>query len=53
MWFNDCVVGKSGQSANPIIAMVVPYNNNSIIIYAHVYVYESINWKNSQTLGLI
>ena len=26
-WFNDCVLGKSGQIANPIIAMVdpVPY----------------------------
>ena len=27
MWFNDCVLGKGGQSTNPIIAKVdpVPY----------------------------
>ena len=27
-WFNDCVLDKSGQSTDPIIAMVdpVPYN---------------------------
>ena len=23
-WFNDCALGKSGQIANPIIAMVDP-----------------------------
>ena len=23
-WFNDCVLGKSGQSTNPIIAKVDP-----------------------------
>ena len=42
-WFNDCVLRKSGQIANPIIAMVdpVPYYN----IHTHVYVCESINCK--------
>ena len=38
--FNDCILGQSGQIANPIIAMVdpIPY-----ILYAHIYVCESIN----------
>ena len=31
-WFNDCVVGKSGPSTNPIIANVDPVPYNSIII---------------------
>ena len=29
-WFNNCVVGKSGQSANPLIAKVDPVPYNSI-----------------------
>ena len=29
-WFNDCVLGKSGQIANPIIAMVDPISYYSI-----------------------
>ena len=37
-WFNDCVLGKSGQIANPIIVMV-----DRVIVYAHIYVCESIN----------
>ena len=39
-WFHDCVLGKSGQIANPIMAMVdpVPY----YCICAH-YVCKSIN----------
>ena len=39
-WFNDCILGKSGQIANLIIAMVdpVPYYS----IRAHVYVCEFI-----------
>ena len=36
-WFNDCVLGKSGQIANPIIVMVDP------VPYIIVYVCESIN----------
>ena len=30
VWFNDCVIGKSGQSTNPIIANVDPVPYNSI-----------------------
>ena len=37
-WFNECVLGKSGQIANPIIAMVDP------VLYAYVYACESINY---------
>ena len=40
VWFNDCIVGKSGQITNPIITMATPYH---IIVYMHVYVCESIN----------
>ena len=29
-WFNDCVVGKSGQGMNPIIVNVDPVPYNSI-----------------------
>ena len=39
-WFDDCVLGKSGQIVNPIIANVAPYR---IIVYANVYVCKSIN----------
>ena len=39
-WFNDYVLGRSGQIANPIIA--TPYR---IIVYVHVYVCESINYE--------
>ena len=41
-WFNDRIQGRSGQIANPIIAMVDPVLYYSIV-YAHVYVCESIN----------
>ena len=30
-WFNDCVLGKSGQIVTPMIAMVDP------VVYVHVY----------------
>ena len=39
VWFNDCILGKSGQIANPIIATSTLY---CIIVYAHVYVCECI-----------
>ena len=37
-WFNDCIFGKSGQIANPIIAKddPIPYHS----IHAHIYVCE-------------
>ena len=46
---NNCIIVKSGQIANPIIAInnPVPYCS----VYVHVYVCESINcetYKNSQ-----
>ena len=36
-WFNECVLGKSGQIANPIIAMVDPvlYAYVNLLIIAH------------------
>ena len=38
-WFNDCVLGKSGQIANPIIAMVdpVPYYSIRACLCLRIY----------------
>ena len=37
-WFNDCILGKLGQIANPQWSTLY-----HIIVYAHVYVCKSIN----------
>ena len=39
VWFNDCVVGKSGQIANPIIAMVDPIPYYSIHARLRLQIY--------------
>ena len=41
-WFNNCVLGKSSQPANPIFT---PY---CITVYAHIYVYNSISCKRTK-----
>ena len=38
-WFNDCVLGKSGQIANPIIAMVDPVLCYSICAHLCLRIY--------------
>ena len=38
-WFNDCILGKSGQIANQ---RSIPYH---IIVYTHIYVCASIDCK--------
>ena len=43
VWFNDCILGKSGQIANP--RWLTPYH---IIVYAHVYICESINCEHKK-----
>ena len=47
-WFNDHVLGKSGQIANPIFAKVDPVQYCRI--YANVYVLNLLMrmWENSQ-----
>ena len=42
VWFNDCVLGKSGQIENPIIVNVDP------LLYYSIYIYESINCKHRE-----
>ena len=49
-WFNDCVVGRSGQIANSIIAMVDPVRYYSI--HTHVNVCESINLRMQEILAI-
>ena len=39
MWFNDCVLGKSGQIANLIIAMVDPIPYCSICTHLGLRIY--------------
>ena len=39
-WFNNGILGKSGQIVNAIIAKINLY---CIVVYTHVYVCESIN----------
>ena len=36
-WFNDCILGKSGQIVNPIIVTVNP------VLYYSIHVCKSIN----------
>ena len=46
--FNNCVLVKSSQIANPINAIDDPYRT---VVYVHIYVCESINretYKNSR-----
>ena len=38
-WFNDCVLGKSGQIANPIVAKVNPVPYYSIRAYLCLRIY--------------
>ena len=42
VWLNDCILGKFGQSTNPIIAKVDPVPYYSM---EHVYVCESLAIK--------
>ena len=44
-WFNDCVLGKLGRIANPVIS--TPY---CIIVHAYVYIYvcKSINCESRE-----
>ena len=39
MWFNDCILDKSGQIANPII---VKFDLYHIVVYAHAYILRSL-----------
>ena len=50
MWFNDCVLGKSGQVANPIIAMVdpIPYYSIRTFIFANQLIANAETTCNSQ-----
>ena len=47
-WFNDCVVGKSGQSTNSIIANVDPIPYISICARLCLWIYYCERRKNSQ-----
>ena len=38
-WFNDCVLGKSGQTANPTIAMIDPVPYYSIHVHLCLRIY--------------
>ena len=44
IWFNDCILGKSGRTVNPTVAKVDP------ILYYSVYVCESINCERRKNL---
>ena len=49
-WFNDCVLGRSGQIANPIIAMIdlVPYTR--MFMFANLLIANTGNPRNSQLI---
>ena len=49
-WFNDCVVGKTGESTNPIIAKVdpVPYSSTCTFMFANLLTANVGKTLNSQ-----
>ena len=51
-WFNDCILGKSGQIANPIIAMVdpVPYYSMRAHLFANLLIANAGNTHNLQLI---
>ena len=51
VWFNDCVLGKSGISANPIIAMVDPYRT-TVYVYAMLLIANIGKTCNLQLIGI-
>ena len=52
MWFNDHVLGKSGQTANPIIAIVdpVPYYSIRMFVFANLLTVNVGKTHNSQLI---
>ena len=57
MWFNDCVLGKSGQIVNPLIAMVdpVPYYSVQAGLCLRILLIASTgirNTRNSQSIDI-
>ena len=41
VWFNDCVLGKSGQIVNPVITMVVdPIRYYSVHVHLSLRIYQ-------------
>ena len=52
-WFNDCVLGRSGQIANPIIAMVDPvlyYSTHTRLCFANLLIANAGTTHNSQLI---
>ena len=51
VWFNDCVLVKSGQIANPIIVMVdpVPYYIMHTFVFVNLLIANIGKIHNSQT----
>ena len=45
-WFNNSILGKSGQIANPLIAKGLPPYH--IVVYDNSYVCKSINCKHGE-----
>ena len=52
VWFNDCVLGKSGQIANPIIAMVDPvlYCSIRARLFVNLLIANAGTTRNSQLI---
>ena len=52
VWFNNCVLRKSGLIANPIIAIVdpVPYYSIHTFIFANLLIVNAGKARNSQLI---